>query len=128
MIRILLLLQLDVLLILLLDQLLLLFLVLLVEFGVTAVGSRRLVRLQVAGVYRWGCPAAISRSVGRGMVRSSRFSGGNDAFSFELCRPAGCRDRRRAMIHRSAQLRVGARSLQMLNLRRHRGNMPFLVH
>ena len=129
MIQILLLLELLVLLILLRNKLGLLLLVLLIHLRVPSTdGGRHLVGLELAGMYRWIAGArnvcARRSTIGRRMIRRARFSGGDDAFSLELCRLGSCSDWRPAVIHRSAKLRIGARSLDMLDLRRHRWNMP----
>src|ERR1700678_233395 len=128
MILLLLLRQLLVLLILLRDQLGLLLLVLLIDLRVAGGdGSRRLVRLKLAGMGGRSGPRRCSHVVSRRMIRRSGFLGGDGARSRELSRP-GCRsDGGLAVIRRRAQLRIGSRSLDMLHLRRHRRNMVLVA-
>src|ERR1700691_2756122 len=127
MILLLLLRQLLVLLILLRDQLGLLLLVLLIDLRVAGGdGSRRLVRLKLAGMGRRSGPRRCSSAVSRRMIRRSGFFGRGGARSRELSRPGRRSDRRLAVIRRSAKLRIGSRSLDMLHLRGHRRNMALV--
>src|SRR5271155_1974497 len=127
MILLLLLRQLLVLLVLLRDQLGLLLLVLLIGLRVAGGdGYRRLVRLKVAGMVRRSGPRRRNRAVSRRMIRRSGFPGGDGARSRELSRPGRCSDGRLAVIRRSAQLRIGPRSLDMLHLRGYGRNMALV--
>src|SRR5271156_3070117 len=107
MILLLLLRQLLVLLILLGDQLGLLLLVLLIGLRVRGGdGSRRLVRLKLAGMGGRSGPRRCSHAVSRRMIRRSGFFGRDSACSRELSRPGRRSDGRLTVIRRRAQLRI----------------------
>src|ERR1700689_2410554 len=127
MILLLLLRQLLVLLVLLRDQLSLLLLVLLIGLRVAGGdGSRRLVRLNLAGMGRRSGPRRRNSAVSRRMIRRSGFLGRDGARSRELSRPGRRSDGRLAVICRSAKLRIGPRSLDMLHLRGHGRNVALV--
>src|SRR5271169_209702 len=110
-------------LILLRDQFVLLLLILLVLLRIAGVGCswpfhrRQVVRMDgVAGLCN------ISGATWRS-VRSPSLSRRHNV-AVEFSRPRGRRDRRLAHVHRSAHLRVTARRLYMLCLRRNRSDVP----